>query len=83
VAEILAQTDYFYGSEVRLEGTITEQVSPDPEYDFTDGTGTITLDFGMGVVARMNTRIRVTGQVRRDYNGLEIGVSSWRYLPGL
>lgn len=82
VATILEKPENFFGSEVRLEGQITRQVTHAPEYEFADDTGAIKVDFGLWPIPEMKKEIHLRGRVQRHYEGLKIAVSFWEYMSG-
>ena len=63
--------------EVTLVGITYEEIDPDDEYMFTDGTGVIRLDFD-GTAPPMQTPIRVTGTIASSE--IDVPVGGWEAL---
>ncbi|WP_312742136.1 MULTISPECIES: YgiW/YdeI family stress tolerance OB fold protein [Enterobacteriaceae] len=64
---------------VVLEGRITRQVGHEL-YEFQDGTGTVYVDiddkYWMGQTASPQSKIRIEGEVDKDWNSVEIDVKN-------
>lgn len=64
---------------VTLEGRITRQVGHEL-YEFQDGTGTVYVDiddkYWMGQTASPQSKIRIEGEVDKDWNSVEIDVKN-------
>jgi uncharacterized protein YdeI (BOF family) len=73
VADILAGKS---GHNVIVVGRTTARTSDSDEFWFSDGTGTIMMDFPSGNVAPFGVPIRVNGVVSSS----EIDVQSWQRL---
>ena len=81
VGEIITAPGNFYGREVRLEGVITKKLTEDPTYEFTDGTGSIPVEFVTLLgVPMTNSAFRLTGTAVRGYTQVSIRVSDWKYM---
>lgn len=63
--------------EVTLVGITFEEIDPDDEYKFTDGTGVVVLDFN-GPAPSMNTPIIVTGTVASSE--IDVPTGGWELL---
>lgn len=65
-------------SHVTLEGKITKRLTKDERYEFTDSTGTIVVEIDKdewpAQVIDDKTRVRLTGEIDRDFNSVEVDV---------
>ncbi|EPB4368941.1 YgiW/YdeI family stress tolerance OB fold protein [Citrobacter freundii] len=68
---------------VVLEGNITRQIGHEL-YEFRDASGTIMVEiddkYWMGQNATPETRLRIEGEIDRDWNSLEVDAKSVRVL---
>jgi len=68
---------------VVLEGNITRQIGHEL-YEFKDASGTIMTEidakYWMGQNVTPTTRLRIEGEIDRDWNSLEVDVKSVRIL---
>ena len=68
---------------VVLEGNIVRQLGHE-RYEFRDSTGTITVDIDdkrwAGQTVTPNDRIRLEGEIDKDWNSVEIDVKSVRVV---
>lgn len=68
---------------VVLEGNITRQIGHEL-YEFRDASGTIMVEiddkYWVGQSATPDTRLRIEGEIDRDWNSLEVDAKSVRVL---
>jgi len=76
VAEILSGN---VAGEVTLQGVLTEPTSDSDEWVFSDGTGSIVLDFPSSNIPALGTPIYIFGTVASS----EIDVAEWQPVPEL
>ncbi|WP_058912652.1 YgiW/YdeI family stress tolerance OB fold protein [Entomohabitans teleogrylli] len=71
-------------SWVALEGNITQKVGKE-RYEFRDSSGTIVVEIDDhiwgGVTVTPTDKVRIEGEVDKDWNSVEIDVKSLRKLP--
>lgn len=66
------------GTYAVLEGRITKRLSHHEHYEFTDTTGSITVDIDdedwPEQIVDENTKVRIYGEVDKDFSGTDIDV---------